>query len=84
MKITVNYGLTKNLGNYESERLDVSIERDLDKNENPEVVWTTEFARCKKFVRTALNLDYEPSEETNQQLEEILNRRGRRRNASGT
>ena len=30
MKIRVNYGETVNLGNYESERIDISLEKDVD------------------------------------------------------
>lgn len=84
MKIQVKYGYTKNLGNYESERLDIGIERDLDENEDIKIAFTSEFAQCKKFIRTALNLDYEPNKETEQEIKEALTRRGRRHNVIGT
>ena len=32
MKIRVNYGKTVNLGNYESERIDISLEKDVEEN----------------------------------------------------
>ena len=80
MKISVQYGYTKNLGNYESERLQVGIERDLEGDETPEKVWAAEFASCKDFVYESLNLKYEPSENAEQEVREALSRRGRRRN----
>jgi len=81
MKISVQYGYTKNLGNYESERLQVGIERDLEVDETPEHAWAKEFANCSNFVHKALNLKCEPIiEDAAQPIQEALSRRARRRN----
>ena len=78
MKINVQYSYTKNLGNYESERLQVGIESD-EILSNPEGCWEREFKKCRAFVREALNLDYQHNEETGKEVEEMLARRGRRK-----
>ena len=77
MKIQVQYSYTKNLGNYESERLQVGIEEEILSNQKE--YWEEQFENCRRFVREALNLDYKPNEETGKEVEEMLARRGRRR-----
>lgn len=56
-RISVSYGLTINLGNYESERIDASCERDLysfpDENEKFEDAFVAELARIKALVKAA-------------------------------
>lgn len=52
-RISVSYGLTINLGNYESERIDASYERDLGQYESIEEGFNTEFMRVKALVKTA-------------------------------
>ena len=56
MKIQVSYGYTQNLGNYESQRADAHIERDLEPGETPEQAMGAEFVRCRDFVEIRLGL----------------------------
>lgn len=65
-RISVSYGLTINLGNYESERIDASYERDLkigidedlqcldsELDEKFEDAFACEFAKVKALVKAA-------------------------------
>jgi hypothetical protein len=79
-KISVQYSYTKNLGNYESERLQVGFEKDLDENESVDAAWSAGFLCCKEFVNNTLDLNYNPDEELKQQAQQMLSRR-RARNA---
>ncbi len=49
MKIRVNYGKTVNLGNYESERIDMSIEKDVDDRDHRVALIST-FQELKRLV----------------------------------
>lgn len=61
-RISVSYGRTINLGNYESERVQVGIERDLSPSEHAPAAELQELAELMKFVRDYeaqdLDLDY--------------------------
>lgn len=51
---TISYGFTKNLGNYQSERLDATIElEDLDTPEHA-------LEQLKQFVKQQLDLEPKP------------------------
>ena len=60
MKIRVNYGKTVNLGNYESERIDMSIEKDVDEKDHGMSLIKT-FNELKRLVEGAARGDYEQS-----------------------
>jgi len=49
MKIKVSYGLTVNKGNYESERIDVSMEHTVDPNDFMEA-FDKDFKYLKEWV----------------------------------
>ena len=53
MKLKVSYGYTFNRGNYESERIDISIEENISDETIPEDVYELAnkiFDRCKEWV----------------------------------
>ena len=49
-RITVNYGMTVNKGNYESERIDLEYATDLQHEENAEDTMITLFERLKSLA----------------------------------
>ena len=52
---TISYGFTKNLGNYQSERLDMTIE--LESDDDPKEA----FKDLKQLVQNSLNSPPEPN-----------------------
>lgn len=52
--IHVSYGRTTNLGNYESERVDVGISRDLDDEEDRKTAMRKELKNLKEFVEESI------------------------------
>lgn len=49
-EVKVNYGVTKNMGNFESLRLDYSVTRTLDDEESPKEVLKDLSGKLQKMV----------------------------------
>ena len=77
--ISIQYTYTKNIGNFESEKLTASVARELDPGEKQEDAFQKEFLNCRQFVWKSLNLVYETDEKTEVQIQERLQERGTRR-----
>jgi len=78
MEISVTYGYTKNMGDYESERLQVTVSREVDPGEEKEEAFQKEFIDCRQFVWKALSLVREINPQVEEQISEALQRRGRK------
>jgi len=50
-QITVSFGYTKNLGNYESSRIDFGITKEIEDKEDIEKVISSEFSILKEMVK---------------------------------
>ena len=70
-EIKVNYGYTKNLGNYESERLDASETVTLRPGDNIEEALLNVYQKLRAFVTCQLRLNPEKEDYS----ESILRRR---------
>ena len=57
MEIEILYGFTQNLGNFESERLQVGVKRNLDPGEDLEQARTFEYLRARDFVLKSLGIE---------------------------
>jgi hypothetical protein len=55
-EITVEYGYTKNLGNYESERLSVGVKMAVGPDQATEVIIQEAFSALKEFVYEKLEI----------------------------
>lgn len=49
-KVRVSFSYTVNMGNYESAKLESSVDRELAPGEDLDSAMDTEFARCREFV----------------------------------
>lgn len=54
-KIRVSYGVTKNMGNYESARVDASKERTLGEHEDYETAFNAILFDLKKLIHATAN-----------------------------
>lgn len=63
---TISYQRVRNLGNYESERLEAVL--DLTEGEDPHVA----FVRLKRFVEGELGLNQSLSDNGSQALDEVI------------
>ena len=57
-RISVSFGRTLNKGNYESTRIDMSLERDLEQGEDYEKAIADEFKAVRTMVHKAIIGDY--------------------------
>ncbi|EJW17580.1 hypothetical protein M5X00_16605 [Paenibacillus alvei] len=54
-EITVGYTFTKNLGNYQSVKVDASVTMAVDEGESPEVVAATGYKYCREQVKKGIS-----------------------------
>lgn len=54
-EITVGYTFTKNLGNYQSVKVDASVTMTVEEGESAEVVATTGYKYCREQVKKGIS-----------------------------
>ena len=58
-EISINYGLTKNLGNYESLRLDITLTAVVFDSENTDKVWSELMQEARSKIVDAVKTEEE-------------------------